>query len=155
MIIRSILVALDLTESSQHILEFARMVAAASNSSLHLLHVIASPVATPGALEENRRAALRRLEGLLDRVDRDAGHATYSCETGTPAHEIVQYATDHAVDLIVMGTHSHGPGYHLPYGSAADTVLRLAPCAVLAVKSGDTTARIPVRTTIAAARGEA
>jgi nucleotide-binding universal stress UspA family protein len=154
MIIRSILVAIDIREPSTQILEFARMIADASNTSLHLLHVIGSPVSSPDALEENRRAALRRLEGLLDHVDRDARHATCSCETGTPAHEIVQYATDHAVDVIVMGTHSHGPGYQLPFGSVADAVLRLAPCTVLAVKSGDTAVRVPARTTIAAARGE-
>lgn len=154
MIIRSILVAIDITEPSTHILEFARMVADASSSSLHLLHVIAYPVSSPDALEESRQAAVYQLGGLLNHVDRDARHATCSCETGTPAHEIVQFATTHHIDLIVMGTHSHGPDYRLPLGSVADTVLRLAPCAVLAVKPDSTAARIPVRTTIAAARGE-
>ena len=154
MTIRSILVAIDVTDPSRQILEFARTIADASKGVVHLLHVIAHPVSNPAALEEQRRAALRRLEAMLDHVDRDARHATCSCEEGTPAHEIVQYATDHAVDLIVMGTHSHGPGYHLPFGSVAEAVLRLAPCAVLAVKSGDTVASVPVRTTVAAARGE-
>lgn len=154
MIIRSILVAIDITEASEQILEFARTVADASRTSVHLLHVIADPMSRPLALEEHRRAALRRLEGMLAPVDREARHATCSCVVGTPAHEIVQYATDHAVDLIVMGTHSHGPGYQQPLGSVADSVLRFAPCAVLAVKTDDSAVRVPVRTTVAEARGE-
>lgn len=154
MVIKSILVAIDVTEPSKRILEFARLVADGSDASLHLLHVIESPLSGALAIEDQQRTARRQLDGLLDDVDRHTRHATCSCHTGTPAHEIVQYATDHGVDVIVMGTHCHGPGYHLPLGSVADIVLRLAPCAVLAVKGGEAAARRPVRTTVAAARGE-
>jgi universal stress protein A len=153
MIIRSILVAIDFTHPSEQILEFARMVADASKASLHMLHVIDDPVSNPDALEENRRTALRRLEALLYQTDRDARRATCACERGTPVHEIVKYATDYSIDLIVMGTHSHGQPYQLPLGSVAETVLRLAPCAVLAVK-WDAALPVPVRTSVAAARGE-
>jgi nucleotide-binding universal stress UspA family protein len=47
----------------------------------------------------------------------------------------VEYATQHGTDLIVMGTHWHGPTFRMTTGSIAESVLGLAPCAVLAVKS--------------------
>ena len=53
---------------------------------------------------------------------------------GTPFLKIVQLARDFAVDMIVMTVHRGAP--HLEqflFGSTAERVLRLAPCAVLIV----------------------
>lgn len=152
--LNSILVAIDVDEPTTPILDFARMIADASGASLHVLYVIAHPVAPPAALDDRDHTSRGRLDALLDETDRRTRRATTGCEIGTPAHEIVRYATDHAVDLIIMGTHSHGPHYELPFGSVADVVLRLAPCAVLAIKSGETPTPVAARTTVAAARGE-
>ena len=48
--------------------------------------------------------------------------------------EIIQYATDNAIDMIVMGTHGRGPVKHLLLGSVAEKVVRKAPCPVLTVR---------------------
>ena len=48
--------------------------------------------------------------------------------------EIIRYATDQAVDLIVMGTHGRGPVRHLLLGSVAEKVVRKARCPVLTVR---------------------
>lgn len=137
MALKKILLAIDLTEPSNHILEFGRMIADASGASLHLLSAVGYPMTGPDAIEADVLHARCELEALLDKTDRDRRQATSSCEVGPPAHIIIKFATDHAIDLIVMGTHSHGPAYPLPLGSVADAVLRLAPCAVLAVKNGN------------------
>lgn len=47
---------------------------------------------------------------------------------------IVDYATEHAIDLIVMGTHGRTGLAHLALGSVAEQVVRLAPCPVLTVR---------------------
>jgi nucleotide-binding universal stress UspA family protein len=47
---------------------------------------------------------------------------------------IVDYARDHDVDIIVMGTHGRGALGHLVMGSVAERVVRLAPCPVLTVR---------------------
>ncbi len=53
---------------------------------------------------------------------------------GDPAEEIIQYATDAGIDLIVMGTHGRTGLERLLMGSVAEKVLRGAPCSVLIVK---------------------
>jgi nucleotide-binding universal stress UspA family protein len=53
---------------------------------------------------------------------------------GDPASEIVRFARDAAMDLIVMGTHGRTGVERLLMGSVAERVLRDAHCSVLVVK---------------------
>jgi nucleotide-binding universal stress UspA family protein len=53
---------------------------------------------------------------------------------GEPAGEIVRYARDAGMDLIVMGTHGRTGMERLLMGSVAEKVLRDAHCSVLVVK---------------------
>jgi nucleotide-binding universal stress UspA family protein len=53
---------------------------------------------------------------------------------GDPATEIVRFAEESAVDLIVMGTHGRSGLERLLMGSVAEKVMREAPCSVLVVK---------------------
>jgi nucleotide-binding universal stress UspA family protein len=53
---------------------------------------------------------------------------------GDAATEIVNYARDARLDLIVMGTHGRTGVERLLLGSVAEKVLRDAPCSVLVVK---------------------
>jgi nucleotide-binding universal stress UspA family protein len=53
---------------------------------------------------------------------------------GDPATEIVRYALDAHIDLIVMGTHGRTGVERLLMGSVAEQVLRASPCSVLVVK---------------------
>jgi nucleotide-binding universal stress UspA family protein len=63
---------------------------------------------------------------------------TVSLMTSTaPALAIVDYAKEHAIDLIVMGTHGRGPLGHFILGSVAERVVRLAPCPVLTMHHGE------------------
>lgn len=54
--------------------------------------------------------------------------------TGDPAVEIIRYAQDAAMDLIVMGTHGRSGLERLLMGSVAEKVMREAPCSVMVVK---------------------
>jgi len=53
---------------------------------------------------------------------------------GEPADQIIRYATEEGMDLIVMGTHGRTALVRLLVGSVADKVLRGAPCSVLVAK---------------------
>lgn len=53
---------------------------------------------------------------------------------GDPATEIVRYARDSGIHLIVMGTHGRTGVERMLMGSVAERVLRDAPCSVLVVK---------------------
>jgi nucleotide-binding universal stress UspA family protein len=54
--------------------------------------------------------------------------------SGSPAAEIIRYAEDRSIDLIVMGTHGRGIVAHAVMGSVAEKVVRTAPCPVLTVR---------------------
>jgi nucleotide-binding universal stress UspA family protein len=53
---------------------------------------------------------------------------------GDPAAELVEYANENMVSLIVMGTHGRTGVERLLMGSVAERVLREARCSVLVVK---------------------
>jgi nucleotide-binding universal stress UspA family protein len=135
--VKKILIPIDFSENSSRVLDFGRTIADACDASLHLLHVIGGPLVPPDTLRRERREICGRLEALLEARDRDVRHATTFCAAGTPAAEIVRFAADHGIDLIVMGTHRHGPTFQMAAASIAEEVMRLAPCAVLAVKGAE------------------
>lgn len=56
---------------------------------------------------------------------------------GKRAIEIVRYAKEGDIDLIVMGTHGRGFVAHAVMGSVAEKVVRAAPCPVLTVHNAE------------------
>jgi nucleotide-binding universal stress UspA family protein len=106
---------------------------------LHVLHV-KLPVPPGLALEraqallgkdevsryyrEESEAALAPAETIL-RAHKIPFHAEY--RVGDVAREICAYATEQAVDLIVMGSHGHGALANLVMGSVATKVLAATP----------------------------
>jgi nucleotide-binding universal stress UspA family protein len=53
---------------------------------------------------------------------------------GDPATEIVRYAADAGIDVVVIGTHGRTGVDRLVMGSVAERVMREANCSVLVVK---------------------
>ena len=53
---------------------------------------------------------------------------------GRPFVEIIRYAEEKSVNLIVLGTHGRGAIVHALMGSTAERVVRKAPCPVLTVR---------------------
>jgi nucleotide-binding universal stress UspA family protein len=53
---------------------------------------------------------------------------------GDPATEIIRYAADAGIDVIVIGTHGRTGTDHPEMGSVAEKVMKEAPCSVLVVK---------------------
>ena len=57
---------------------------------------------------------------------------------GEPAYEIVRYAREERVDLIVLATRGLTGWEHVVFGSVAERVVRLAPCPVLTLREEQT-----------------
>ena len=55
-------------------------------------------------------------------------------QTGTPFLEVIRYAKDHDIDLVIVGTHGRTGLVHVLMGSVAEKIVRKAPCPVLAVR---------------------
>lgn len=145
-VLKNILVATDFSEPSDVALRYGRAFAEAFDASLHVLHVIEDFLsrswgaetyiaATPGLREEMEIQARAHLDGLLSEEVRRALKPTLVVATAlSPYLEIVRYATDAQIDLIIMGTHGRGPVAHMLMGSVAEKVVRKAPCPVLTVR---------------------
>ena len=129
-----ILVAVDLSENSRAIVEHACKIAADASAELHLVHVN-SHTGSAEAKKESRRVALEQLARLVRPTDELETQTCKAILTGQPHRSIVEYANQHSVDLIVMGTHGRTGLSHLALGSVAERVLRHASCPVQVVKN--------------------
>jgi nucleotide-binding universal stress UspA family protein len=134
---KKVLVPIDFAEASDAALIYARNLAKTFGADLHVMHVMENlflrPMANnPMAIEAG--IANRLAERITD-DDRQNLHAiAVMRKSDTPAEEIVRYAEEEKVDLIVMGTHGRVKVAHLLMGSVAEKVVRTAPCPVLTVR---------------------
>ncbi len=144
--LRRILVATDFSEPATKALEYAEALAQAFGGSVHVLHVFDSHyvqdwmnLASPADLHRLREAieseTRERLSLVMSDVEVEKFHARLVTRHGAPFREIVSYAKDEQVDLIVMGTRGRGGMVGMILGSVAERVVRTAPCPVLIVRN--------------------
>ena len=74
-----------------------------------------------------------RLENWIPGPEAEGVKLELHFRHGAPHVEIIDYAEDSQIDLIVMGTHGRGIAAHLLLGSVAEKVIRKAPCPALTV----------------------
>lgn len=142
--LKTVLVATDFSETSDVALRYGKALAQAFGAALHVLHVVQEPFAQPWAVEaygfslatlqeEWVREAKARIEQTLTSEERTAYRAELVTLLGHPVVEILKYAGEHGIDLIVIGTQGRGPLGHMVMGSVAERVVRKASCPVLTV----------------------
>ena len=115
-------------------------------AELHILCVTEEPLIVvptwdvPNSLSnrldatETRQAAERALEARPDKEWGQDLKIRRVVRTGNPFVEIVRYAREENVDLIVLGTHGRTGLVHVLLGSIAEQVVRQAGCPVLTVR---------------------
>ena len=144
-VLRNILVATDFSEPSAVALAYGRDLARAYESALHVLHVVQDaaahyspevgliPPEAQARFEANARADLER---VITDDDRRTLRMIPCVETrlSVPAG-ITDYAREHKIDLLIVGTHGRGPLRQFFMGSVAERVVRTAPCPVLTVRA--------------------
>ncbi|MFB6124755.1 MAG: universal stress protein [Halanaeroarchaeum sp.] len=138
-----ILVATDGSESASAVVEEAVGLARLSGATLHALSVVDTRdyntlpetkwLSVDEALTEEAEAAV---EDVRERAVDSRVTVETAVESGVPHETIVAYATDHDVDLVVMGTHGRSGIDHFLLGSVAENVLRFAPVPVHVVRVG-------------------
>jgi nucleotide-binding universal stress UspA family protein len=143
--LKNILVATDFGEAADRALAYGRELARTFDATLHVLNVAddvfvrlggdAYVAVLPELQKDVEQAAHRQLDELL--IDNDPKPITIKkavITSSATAAAIVQYATETAIDLIIVGTHGRGTVAHLLMGSVAERVVRTAPCPVLTVR---------------------
>jgi len=138
---QKILIALDLSASTQLLCDKAQLIAQCNQSQLGIIHVVeplvmeyaydALPMMPVGIEEEMVKRARKEMRKLADTL----GIPEQRCwvELGATKREILRIARENSFDLIVIGSHGRH-GMELLLGSTANAVLHGAPCDVLAVR---------------------
>jgi nucleotide-binding universal stress UspA family protein len=143
--IRHILLPTDFSVLADHAARYARSLAESYHSTLHVLHVVSAVlVPVPGpevgtvamAVPSDGSVAEAR-ESLEKFVQKQLTGLTVPVITkvleGAPDLQISRYATEAAIDLIVIGTHARGLVRRIFLGSVSKAVMEHAPCPVLMV----------------------
>src|SRR6266446_3910609 len=140
-----ILVPTDFSKHSHNALMYAVAFAEKFGAELYLLHVVQDlalfipdavtatpPLAPP--VEQLTAAARAALEDVVRKSEFQGVPHHSEVREGTPFYEIIRFAREADIDLIVMGTHGHSGLAHVLLGSVTEKVVRKAPCPVLTVR---------------------
>jgi len=138
---KHLLLPLDFTDKNDAAVDVATELAGLQSGRVTLLHVIETIEGVPDdemhdfyeVLEERARTVLARLQTDLD-------HRHLATETavafGNRAEEIVRFAAEEGVDLIVLSSRPIEPGSEVPrpWPTISHKVAILAHCPVLLVR---------------------
>ena len=138
-----ILAPVDFSEFSDVALRYATEFAVRFDAELHLLNVIQNPTflspdptLLTGAIGEFSEQLADFARKKLDEIELpfEPSRQQRTIREGAPVVEIVRYARENQIDLIVLGTHGRSGLSHVFLGSVAENVVRKAPCPVLTVR---------------------
>ncbi len=146
--LKRILLPTDFSAYSEQAMTYACAFAEQFDAELHLLHVLQDLVAIvpePGVafpppgdyMGEMKTSAEQALAQLPDPEWAAGRTIVRETRQGPPFLEIIRYAKEQEIDMIVLGTHGRGGLAHVLLGSVAEKVVRKAPCPVLTVRPGE------------------
>jgi nucleotide-binding universal stress UspA family protein len=145
----------DFSELAQSALVYATELAETFDSEFHCLHVVddayqywsaMGPESIPVGPPPDDLLELGRSRMQQFRAEHLGGlkkPPTTHVAMGRPFAEIIGYAREKNIRLIVMGTHGRGAIAHVLLGSTTEKVVRKAPCAVLTVRANEQTFVMP------------
>lgn len=136
-----ILIAIDGSERNRTAVEEGLQLARECDSTVYAVYVMdvnisGSSSADVMVIRDTWTLIQREAEDTLARIRSIAGGVNLETVIleGKHAAEIVRFATENSIDLIVIGTKGKQGFERLLLGSVAEQVVRSAPCKVLVVK---------------------
>ena len=140
---QNILVGLDFSDNTAHLIECASVVAKGGGGHIWLVHIAAPNPAFvgyevgPQSVRDDVAREVWTEHGLLQEQARSLREAGFEVTAlllqGPSVETLLSQAEKIKADWIVVGTHGHGALYHLWMGSVVQGVLRKATCPVLTV----------------------
>ena len=142
---KKVLFCTDFSENSDYAFEFAYGIARRDEGLLYILHVIPKnpqQELIEGLIgEEIIKEVQKTFQEDLDNnyqeryVNKVENEITYKIITksGREDEEILEFAKDEKVDIIVVGTHGKTGIEHVFFGSVAEKVLRQSPFPVFVI----------------------
>lgn len=146
--IERILVPVDFSESSQEALRYGHEMARGRNSKVYVLHVInqriidalhdMSAKGYKGEFLEVLKNVVKErrdeLERFVPATMREDIEVQLEIRKGRPAQEIIAFAKENQVDLVILGNVGRSALEAALVGSVARNVANHAPCPVLLVR---------------------
>lgn len=137
---KTILCPIDFSDSSDAAIGYASLLASESGARLFIVHVEEPLPEYPpdfagygigsGASEEEQLFdLLGSFQPTVEGVEFEHRHLK-----GSPASEILRFAEQEKIELIVMGTHGRKGLSRFLMGSVAESIVRRAQCPVLTIK---------------------
>jgi nucleotide-binding universal stress UspA family protein len=143
--IKKILFPTDFTEGALAAMPYAADLAESYGAKLCLLHVIYDMSASTGLhvphvslnamYEEMQKGAEKEIGNFEAEMRVKLKDVETQVLRGVPYEEILKFARENSVDLIIMGTHGRSGLDRVIFGSTAEKVVRNAECPVLTVRS--------------------
>ena len=143
--INTILVPTDLSDCAAEALRHAAFLADWHAADLHVVNVAARHMHQYEAMRDGFPMEDAALDALLQPDDGEERHLPTADDLSIVQTQvehvsapvaIKEYAEDHDVDLVVMGTHGRRGANRLLMGSVAEDVVRTVPCPVFTVREG-------------------
>ncbi len=146
MTLQHLLVPTDFSASADAAMDHAVSLANRFHATLHLLHVVNDPgtglyglgdaeVQIDRLKEETRSKVRDRLYEMAPDSSVVEVRTAVAQRLNVDVTDAIQdYVGEHAIDLVVMGTHGRGGLGQLVLGSVANTVIRRSTCPVMTVR---------------------
>lgn len=141
-----ILIPTDGSDPIKPAVEMALDLADAHDAALHVLYIVDQPTTVSGmgegfsglddlldALEERGQQATK---AVVEQAHERDIKTTAAVRRGDPHDDILGYAQDHDIDVIVMATHGRTGVKRALLGSVTETVVRHSEIPVLTVHRG-------------------
>ena len=130
-----ILVPTDGSQGAKAALEHGIAIASKWDATLHTLHVVDTRLARTGPLLETLRDEGRGAVRDVEVTGTQSGLTVVTeIVEGNPHEEILDYVTEHGIDIVIMGTHGRTGLDRVVMGSVAERVVRRSPVPVLTVR---------------------
>ncbi len=143
--LKKVLVPTDFSESARHAFTYGVSFAREYKAELVLLHVVENltvgyasdlfPVPMAEVFQEISGYAKAELARLAEEARGRGVSVQELVVQGKPSVEIIRFAAENQVDMIVLGTHGKGMLDQALFGSTTERVVRRAPCPVLTVRT--------------------
>lgn len=145
--IQKILVPTDFSSSSRYAFSYAIDLNKLLHARIYLVHVLQdftefseyslSPTILPQLYMEFEQYASKRLEEMVNTIVPTDMHCDTYILHGVPFYEIIQFAQNEHIELIIIGSHGRTGIKHVLFGNTADKVVKKAHCPVLTVRESD------------------
>ena len=127
-----ILFCTDFSENSQRALSYAISLTAEYNAELTLLHVL-EEIPDGCGIDEATATAIEQLDNLIPTERPDTRGINIVVRTGHPYQQIIQFASEARIDIVVMAVRGRGALNLAVFGSTTYRVIQLGSCPVLSV----------------------